>query len=221
MSIVALKRKTRAQYHNMSEGRTGFSLNGTHRSQGFVGQTMLSRSLPRTPMVGNTVRGHGGLNGAYAVANNVVSGIRDQNDPSVIKSSVLDTNGMMMTKYRWSRRPQPFAVVKPDHRMNNADQQTHIELVRKHALQCFDEHNAQYKVNGTYVKSVPPKTACPYTKSAECGYIAKPDKVTDYQQYMLGKDQQCAVNMDWKDIQDARMNKPTLRGTPFACSTIR
>ena len=55
MSIVALKRKTNTQYNNMSANRKGFSLNGTHRSQGYVGQTVLSRSLPRTLMRGNKI----------------------------------------------------------------------------------------------------------------------------------------------------------------------
>ena len=61
MSIATLKRKTQAKYNNMSVGNThGFSINGTHRNQGYVGQTSLSRSLPRTLMKGNAVRGHGG-----------------------------------------------------------------------------------------------------------------------------------------------------------------
>jgi len=54
MSIATLKRKTQTQYNNMSVGsKTGFSLNGTHRSQGYIGQTSLSRSLPKTLMKGN------------------------------------------------------------------------------------------------------------------------------------------------------------------------
>ena len=60
MSIATLKRKTLAKYNNMSVGQPQFSLNGTHRSQGYVGQTMLSRSLPRSLMKGNVIRGHGG-----------------------------------------------------------------------------------------------------------------------------------------------------------------
>jgi hypothetical protein len=59
MSIATLKRKTQAQYNN-SVGVANFSLNGTLRSQGYVGQTSLSRSLPRTPMNGAFPRGYGG-----------------------------------------------------------------------------------------------------------------------------------------------------------------
>ena len=65
MSIATLKRKTQTKYNNMSVGQSGFSINGTHRNQGYVGQTSLSRSLPRTLMRGNTVRGHGGCCGTF------------------------------------------------------------------------------------------------------------------------------------------------------------
>ena len=112
MSIVTLKKKTNQKYNSMSVGRTGFSLNGTHRNQGFVGQNLISRSLPTTKMGGNTARGHGGSLGKYHTPPNIVSGIQYQNDPTFIKSSVLSTNGMIMTKYRWIRRPHSFATVK-------------------------------------------------------------------------------------------------------------
>ena len=112
MSIATLKKKTNQKYNSMSVGRKGFSINGTHRSQGFVGQTMLSRSLPGTKMRGPTLRGYGGNNGQYHTTSNIVSGINYQNDPSFIKSSVLNTTGMIMTAYRWIRRPQPFSTVK-------------------------------------------------------------------------------------------------------------
>ena len=40
MSIVALKRKTDAKYKNVSANQiNGFSLNGTKRLQGYIGQT--------------------------------------------------------------------------------------------------------------------------------------------------------------------------------------
>ena len=61
MSIATLKRKTQTKYNNMSVNTgTGFSLNGTRRNQGYIGQTSLSRSLVRTLRNGTAVRGHGG-----------------------------------------------------------------------------------------------------------------------------------------------------------------
>lgn len=140
MSIATLKRKTSAQYHNMSVGsKNGFSLNGTHRSQGYVGQTMLSRSLPRTPMKGNTARGHGGCCGTYRKTPIVQSGVTSTENPNVIKASVLGTEGMLATKYRWIRRPQPFASVKPDTNRNINDQQSFIERLKKKTIKKADE----------------------------------------------------------------------------------
>jgi hypothetical protein len=113
MSEVTLKRKTGAKYNNNSVGK-GFSLNGTHRSQGWVGQDTLSRSFPKTLMKGNVVKGHGGCCGKYPQPGIVVSAVTSLNDPTVVKSSVLDTQGMIRTKYRWIWRPKPFSNTKQD-----------------------------------------------------------------------------------------------------------
>jgi len=114
MSIVTLKRKTASTYKAMSSGEKQFSLNGTLRSQGYVGQTSLSRSLPKTPMKGNVACGHGGCCGTYNNGPIIQSAVISLNDATVVKSSVLNTSGMLDTKYRWITRPDPFAVVKPD-----------------------------------------------------------------------------------------------------------
>ena len=44
MSIATLKRKSQAKYNNSLGSDTIFSISGTHRNQGYVGQTSLSRS---------------------------------------------------------------------------------------------------------------------------------------------------------------------------------
>ena len=144
MSLATLKKKTQAQYHNMSVGsKTGFSLVGTHRSQGFVGQTMLSRSLPRTLMKGITPKGHGGCCGKYVLKPIVQSGVTSTENPKVLKSSVLGTDGMLATKYRWIRRPQPFSTFKL--RLDNVNsQQSFIERLKKKTIACVD---ASYKVS--------------------------------------------------------------------------
>ena len=113
MSIATLKRKTSAQYNNNSVG-TGFSLNGTHRSQGWIGQDTIGRSFPKTLMKGNIVKGHGGCCGSYPQNNIIVSAVNSLNDPSVIKKSTLDNTGMIRTKYRWIWRPQPYSTTKDD-----------------------------------------------------------------------------------------------------------
>jgi hypothetical protein len=131
MSIVALKKKTNAQYKNMSSGVQQFSLNGTHRSQGYVGQTSLSRSLPRTLAKGNTLRGYGGTDGHFYLKPSVLSGITSTEDLKIIKPSVLSNTGMISTQYRWIDRPQPFVSVKNDDNHNTNTQQDYIVKIKK------------------------------------------------------------------------------------------
>lgn len=114
MSIATLKKKTESTYKIMSSGVPQFSLNGTLRNQGYVGQTSLSRSLPKTLMKGNVACGHGGSCGNYYNAPIVQSAVTSLNDANVVKPSVITNAGMLETKYRWVTRPQPYAVVKPD-----------------------------------------------------------------------------------------------------------
>ena len=85
MSIVALKRKTEAKYNNMSVGqKNGFSINGTHRNQGYIGQTSLSRSLPRTLMKNGTAKGHGGCCGNYYIGNIIQSAVTSTEDSTIV-----------------------------------------------------------------------------------------------------------------------------------------
>ena len=137
MSIATLKKKTGSQYNNMSVGsKNGFSLNGTHRSQGYVGQTSLSRSLPTTSMRGNAAKGYGGCCGKYEIRPIIQSAVVSLNNPNVVKSSVLNTSGMISTHYRWIKRPQPFASVKPT-AMNNLNSQGFlINRLRNNAIKA-------------------------------------------------------------------------------------
>jgi hypothetical protein len=137
MSEATLKRKTRTQYKNMSVGSKngGFSLNGTRRSQGYVGQTMLGRHFPTTPMRGNVARGSGGCCGTYYRGTIVQSGVpfptsvngnSANNNPQVIKKSTSNNQGHIMTRYRWIRRPQPYSTVKVDSSLTNNTQGSYI-----------------------------------------------------------------------------------------------
>jgi hypothetical protein len=126
MSIATLKKKTQTKYNNMSVGERQFSINGTHRSQGYVGQTSLSRSLPRTLMKGNVAIGHGGCCGKFKKTPIVQSAVISVENPNVVKSSVLGTSGMISTKYAWIKRPQPYTSVKPDNNQNNNSQSDYI-----------------------------------------------------------------------------------------------
>jgi hypothetical protein len=139
MSIATLKKKTQAKYNNMSVGSTtGFSLNGGYRNQGFVGQTSLSRSLPKTLYRGDTPRGHGGCCGTYDVTTLVQSAVTSTEDHTVIKTSSMNTKGMILSKYRWIRRPLPFTSLKPDTTSNLNTSDDHTTIIRKQTLAAVD-----------------------------------------------------------------------------------
>jgi len=138
MSIATLKRKTLAKYNNSSVNTgEGFSLNGTHRNQGYVGQTSLSRSLPRTPMKGNVLRGHGGCCGTYNIRQIVQSGVTSTEDNRIIKSSVLSNKGMLQRRLSCN----PCNVVKPDSNLNANTQGELISRKEKECLLCDIDNN--------------------------------------------------------------------------------
>ena len=138
MSIATLKRKTFAKYNNSSVNTgEGFSLNGTHRNQGYVGQTSLSRSLPRTPMKGNVLRGHGGCCGTYNIRPIVQSGVTSTEDNRFIKSSVLSNKGMLQRRLSCN----PCNVVKPDSGLNANTQDELISRKQKECLLCDIDNN--------------------------------------------------------------------------------
>ena len=133
MSIVALKRKTGAQYKSKISGKPpggywvsqgpfghstnglqlsvpnygpeGFSINGGRRNVGYVGKdSKFSRN--GTPFRGTEPTGYGGSQGNYYQAQPVYNANRaiTQGDQySYIKPSVLSTYGMLAKKYRWAR----------------------------------------------------------------------------------------------------------------------
>ena len=148
MSIVTLKRKVQTQYNNMSVGsKNGFSLNGTHRNQGYIGQTMLSRSLPRTPMKGNEPKGHGGCCGKYTQNGIIQSAVTSLNDPTIIKKSVLETKGMIRTHYRWIWRPQPFSVTKMENLNNSNPQSNYIKNISTNVVKKVDSSIVLEQIN--------------------------------------------------------------------------
>jgi hypothetical protein len=176
MSIATLKRKTQAKYNNSSVGATNFSLNGTLRNQGYVGQTSLSRSLPRTLMNGNTPRGHGGCCGTYQMHSIIQSAVTSLNDPNVIKNTVLSTRGLLDEKFNCIENiNQPYFItcgnktdcyntVKPDNNQNLSNQSVYItnkakSVIKNSALDC-NKHiekpciirNKCYKTNSFFNK---------------------------------------------------------------------
>jgi hypothetical protein len=135
MSIVALKRKTAAQYKNNSVGQAQFSIVGTHRSQGFIGQSTQSRFLTRTLMRGDTARGHGGCCGKYPKLPIVIpTEICTTEDSRVVKTSSEGNLGMLLTKYRWVRRSYPYSDTKTVV-ANTVAQSDYIDRIKKLSMQ--------------------------------------------------------------------------------------
>jgi hypothetical protein len=138
MSIATLKRKTQVKYNNMSVGQKAFSLNGTRRSQGYVGQTSLSRSLPRTPMNGPNPRSYGGEYSGRIIQ----SGVTSLNDPTVVKNSVITTRGMIDEKLNCISNIDQlyfistvnYKVVKPDNNNNLNNQSNYIANKTKNTI---------------------------------------------------------------------------------------
>lgn len=133
MSLVALKRKTAAM-QNLSTGQRGFSINGTHRSQGYVGQTSLSRSIIHTPH-GQTgaFQGYGGCCGKFDTTTNIrASETFSLEDENVVKKSVLSTSGMLANRHKWLKRSAPYTSTKLTTGWTNA-QGDYIAYLKKKA----------------------------------------------------------------------------------------
>lgn len=135
MSIVTLKKKTASMYKNNSVNVPHFSLNGTHRNQGYIGQTSLSRTILQTPSNGTESQGHGGCCGKYDRCDVTTSSIHSTENNGYIKPSVLSTYGMLGKRTQWARRPQPYSVTKPSDKMNQSSSGDYIVFKRKTAIQ--------------------------------------------------------------------------------------
>ena len=109
MSLATLKRKTAAKYNNMSVGHANFSLNGTHRSQGYVG-----RNLQSEPCMLCT------------------------NDTDVIKRSVGGSSNHIQAQHAQSTRTG-VNTVKPDSNHIQNAQHTYIEQERKKTIAACAE----------------------------------------------------------------------------------
>jgi hypothetical protein len=215
MSVFTLKKKTQTKYNNMSVGnKDGFSLNGTHRNQGFVGQTNLSRSLPRTLAKGNTLKGNGGCCGHFPIFHPIVSTVTSTEDPNVIKPSVINTRGMISTHYRWIHRPKPFSNVKSDNNLNNNTQQDYINNLKRHTIEDIHKCTKTDKVITNC------NTSCSFNKKTNFNYqkptytMTKPKTsyvVESYGEYLNKLDNKCVV----------QNSLPTHNsGIPFACGII-
>jgi hypothetical protein len=214
MSIATLKKKTQAQYKNLSAGRPHFSINGTLRNQGYVGQTSLSRFTSRTLYNGIYPRGHGGCCGTFKIGQTVRSGILPLNNPNVIKSSVISSKGMLEEKLNclnsfhiqnWNKKlpVRKVNIVKPDNNQSQTDQGNYITNIAKRAIQCAPDNI--YKTGS--------KCGSPSLTISEklCGFTKPPSFLSAISQgeRMIMLNNQCATLNKKYPIPS--------KGNPFGC----
>jgi hypothetical protein len=212
MSIATLKRKTQAKYNNMSVCMPNFSLNGTLRNQGYVGQTSLSRSLPKTLMKGNVACGSGGCCGKFNKTPIVQSAVTSLNNPNVIKGSTINTMGMLENKYKWAKRPFPFSVTKPSSDNNVNSQGDHITHLAKCAIRQYNDlikNTNSYNINNN--------SCCNYNPY----YRQKiPNIIKSDSQYLPISSGEYIIQLDNGCIRnDTKYIKNTLQ-TPFGCNNV-
>lgn len=213
MSIATLKRKTAAKYNNASVNVPQFSINGGYRNQGWVGQTTLSRSLPKTPMVGNTPKGHGGCCGTYNIGTIVQSAVTSTNNPAVIKPSVLSTDGMLDTKYRWIGRPAPYTSVKSSAENNLNDQSDYITQKTKSTINDINRNYPSIpKCKESCKNSIfKGRTDTPHGINADS--VTKTVGPQTGGEYVSKLSDECASS----DVKCPDKNKGGNQGTPFGC----
>jgi hypothetical protein len=210
MSIATLKRKSLTKYNNMSVGQNGFSLNGTHRSQGYIGQTSLSRSLSQTPMKDNTPKGSGGCCGTYLVNPIVQSAVKSTEDSSVVKKTVMNTSGMLSSRNRWAKRGAPFATVKPDNNNNVNNQQDYITRLQKKVIADAD---SCYQTKTNCPKCTTPNIGSMFSKRTTYDTFVKPTAIhaaIPQNEYLLKLHNKCA---DLDVVYEKNNNK----NGPFGC----
>ena len=142
MSLATLKKKTAHKYKNSSVNQGQFSINGTHRNQGFIGQTSLSRTVLRTPASGPALQGHGTCCGTYPTNELKTSSICSTENNEVVKPSVLSSKGMLQKRTQWTRRPAQNAnelLVKPGDGSHLSSGSDYIVFRRKKELKKADE----------------------------------------------------------------------------------
>jgi hypothetical protein len=106
MSIVALKRKTKAQSNLSGKSNGGFSLNNPRRVDAHSGE-----QRTQTAMRGLGYKGHGSCCGKFPI--NLVKSQYINVDPyNTPRKSTMNTRGLIDTKYKWINRPYPYSTVQ-------------------------------------------------------------------------------------------------------------
>jgi len=167
-------------------------LNGTRRNQGYVGQTSLSRSLPRTLSKNGGYKNYGGCCGNFKIGEIVQSSIKSTEDSNVVKKSTVNTRGLLhINKYACLWRPAPYTTVKMDYNQHLNSQSSYIKNLAKKTINQADTCKREITNACTNCNLVRPR----YTPFKNAGKITKPeiDFVAMSQgEYMLKLDKKCA-----------------------------
>lgn len=217
MSIATLKKKTQAQYNNMSANRAQFSLNGTHRSQGYVGQSSLSRHLVHTPMKGNVAKGHGGCCGTYPRGNVRPSEVTSTENSHVVKSSVSNTPALLENKILNMRS----ALIKCRYDKKYISnlylntQQSYIDRVAKQSVLDTLKVKLENCTPNNSKRTSTCKNTVDLSIESLCGSNTKSDEESKIPltqgQYLLHLDKICT------NIDVVEPKKNMVSGKPFAC----
>lgn len=168
MSIATLKKKTASKYKNNSANLPQFSINGTYRNQGYIGQTSLSRTILQTPASGIEQQGHGGCCGEYKKCDLITSSIYSTENNHYIKPSVLSTSGMLAKRTLWARRPEPFSVTKPSDSINQSTSGNYVIFKRKNAIKDATDKTCDH-ISPKY--TCPVKAEIPFATKSQGEYI--------------------------------------------------
>lgn len=148
MSLATLKKKTASKYRNNSVNLQQFSINGLYRSQGYIGQGSLGRTILRTPAKGTESQGHGGKDGKFLENDVKTSSINSTESNTYVKSSVLSTSGMLTKRNKWAKRPYPYSITNPSDSNNQSTSGDYTVYKRKNAISdtmaCMPDENKSY-----------------------------------------------------------------------------
>jgi len=168
MSLATLKKKTEHKYRNNSVSQPQFALNGTHRNQGFIGQTSLSRPNIGTPASGIAFHGYGSGGGKYLIHEVKTTSINTTENSNVVKTSVLSSKGMLEKRTQWVRRPNPYSSTKPGDALHQSSANDYIIFKRKMTLKKeeIDKNNESCNLLPTTL-NVDTKCCVPLLKTTE------------------------------------------------------
>jgi hypothetical protein len=159
MSIATLKRKSNRFIQPISSSSSGFSLQGGHRNQGWVGQTTISRgsgSTARTIFKGTEPVGHGGTLGNYSISIIQNTNELPSNDPSIIKSSTKTTSGLISSR-----------ITNPTNTLNCEGNRCGPEWNNYNRVHWVKSFNPETRSQGTYLTNKKVKSySCSTSTSA-------------------------------------------------------